>query len=434
MRPVTALAMIACLVVYAAGAQAKEKVVEKSARRVPVWVGTSQAGYIVASTEAPDIEAAKALCMDNVRRQVAEAVAQNVSSSSVSQIDQKSVGNQVTGFLDSYSSTFKTQAAPMPYLQGISPSKVEASYWEKRLDKESGKITVMYAVKYPFPAVDLKELAWRFEKHDREMWGKYQALAEDMGKVESLEQIDRAIDDLGPVISYLFDEGRKNAAQSLQQSYRKLYSSIAFRTISDEPGEYRFCMTLDGRPLKTSQRMTLQSDCATRLTAQTQPDGAIAVKYNYDNCRRDRQSEVAVKMRINNRIVTQPFFVNTGRRAIELWPENTVYLNATGRADSVTLTAIDVRIFFKAGFAGPFTIKTMTLEAPGLSDPLFMDMLNYSCKTQESTVNVTWVGSVKVLEEQYNQMNMLRGSVEVEVPGEAQPKRINFVLPVKTNW
>ncbi len=433
MRGVLIFAFMA-LSLSVAGAKGDIKVVEKSAKKPPVWVGTTQTDYIVTSAIAPDIETAKAQCMDNVRKQIIDAVAQNISSESTSTIDQQSVNSQITGFLDTFSSTTRTQSAPVPYLKGISPSKIEESYWEKRLDKSSSTTTVLYAIKYPFPRVELKELTYQFEKNDKAIWGKYLALADQIDNLESVEQIDRAIVDLNPVIDYLFDNTRKNAAKALQTNYQELYKAITFRTLSNQPGEYRFCMMLNGKLITTSQRMTFDSECATQLSAERQDDGSFLVRYRYDNCRYDRENQVTVRLKLAGRTVPHTFYVTIKKYEVELWAEKIIYFDATERADSVTLTGIGVRMYVKSGLGAPYTIRSMTFEVPGLSAPLFLDGLDLQYSAKESTVNASWKGSVKVLSGQGQFQNMLRGSMEVQLSGDEATKRINFALPMRANW
>ena len=101
------------------------KVVERSYKKAPVWLNTMETEYIITSAVADDLERAKALCMDNIRTQVIESVAQNVQSSSASTLSQETMTSGITDFVDNFSSTFKTQAATVPFLTGISASKAE---------------------------------------------------------------------------------------------------------------------------------------------------------------------------------------------------------------------------------------------------------------------------------------------------------------------
>ena len=138
--------------------------------------------------------------MDNIRKYVIDAVAQNVKSSSESTINQESVNSGIVNFLDSYTYTAQTQSANLPYLTGISESKIEEAYWEKREDKKTKEISYLYCVKYPFPSLELKKLVHEFQRKDNEMNEKYNTLEEQYENITSVAQIDKAVTDLNSLI------------------------------------------------------------------------------------------------------------------------------------------------------------------------------------------------------------------------------------------
>lgn len=425
---VTALAFT----LSSASAQDKIKVKEKSAKKTPVWVGSSQTDYIVTSAIADDLETARNQCLDNVRRYIIQSVAENVKSTTEGMIDQKTIDNEIVSFLDTYTSTYESRAADVPFLKGISASKIEDYYWEKRENKTTGKVSYMYAVKYPFPSVQLKQLVNEFEKRDKEIWGRYLALAEALDNVSSVEEIDRAIADLGPVIDYLFDDTRRNEATTLRDKYRKLYDNISFREISNDLGLYKFTLVLDGRDITTSQRLKTSGDCATQIMSEQTPDG-IEVQYNYDNCFFDDRNGIKVTFRLGSRNVVHEFFYTIKKHEVEIWPEQTAYLTSREKTDS-TLNNIEIRIHLKSGHKNPYVIKSMALEVPGLGDPLFIDNLNTTVTNKEYTLGLTWIGEVELLKKQNNTLNMLKGYMDVEVPEEEVSKRVHFSLPFRANW
>lgn len=425
-------ALFALLLLLPVGASAQVKVVDKSAKKAPTWVNSSETEYIVTSAIKDDLEAAKNQCLDNVRKYIIESVAENVKASSEGTINQQIVNSEIVSFLDAYKSTYQTQAADVPFLKGISASRIEAYYWEKREDKATKNVTYLYAIKYPFPSVELKRMTHEFEKRDKEIWGRYERLAGQLDDVRSVEQIDRAIADLGPVIGYLFDDTRKNQAKALQQSYRKLYDNITFRTISNKLGEYRFSLVLDDRVITTSQRITLKSECATQLASEHRGE-EIAVTYAYDGCAYDEENAVTASFRLDGKTVPHKFFFTVKKYEVAVWPEKTIYLTSKEKSDS-TLTSISIRIPIKNEQGGPVVITDMTLQVPGLSEPLFLDGLNTTVSAKESTLSLTWIGEVELLRKQNVRLNMLRGNMMVEVPAEGITKRIDFSTAFQANW
>ncbi|MDL2231688.1 hypothetical protein LJB85_03005 [Porphyromonadaceae bacterium OttesenSCG-928-L07] len=411
---------------------AQVKVVDQSAKKVPVWVNSSETDYIITSAIKDDMESAKNQCLDNVRKYIIESVAENVTSKTEGEINQTTMNNEIVSFLDQFKSTFQTQAADVPFLKGISASRIEAYYWEKRQDKTTKEVSYLYSIKYPFPAVELKRMIREFEKRDKEMYDKFKNLESRLNEVASLEEIDRSIAELGAVIDYFFDDTRKNAAKALQQSYRKLYDNITFRTLSNELGEYKCCLILDGRVITTSQRLTLKSEVATQLTAEYK-DSDIVVTYNYDGSAYDEENAITVYFRFGGKSVPHKFFYTVKKYQVEIWPEKTLYLTETEKEEDV-LMCINVRMNMKSAHKSAYRIKSMTLDVPGLSEPLFFDDLDKEVTTKEATITLTWTGKVKVLDKQYNKLNLLKGNMDIEIPDENINKRVDFSLSFKANW
>ncbi len=432
MKKLLLIAAVLGLTVTAAAGQAKIKVLDKSAKKVPTWVGSSQTDYIVTQAFAADLETAKNQCLEDVRRQIIRAVAENVSSSSAGSIDQQVMNNEIVSFLDTFTSSYQTQSADVPFLKGISSSKVEAYYWEKQQNRDTKEIKYLYAIKYPFPSVELKQMVFQFEKRDKEIYDKFLVLDAGLDKVSSLEDIDRAIAELNPIISYFFDNTRKTAARALQQSYRNLYSNVSFRTISNKLGEYRFSLVLDGRVITTSQRITAKSDGATEITVEHHGD-QIVVKYNYAGAEWDVENVMTLNVKIGGKSVPHNFSFYVKKAGVRVYPNGTAYLTAEEKSDTL-LRNITVRIPIKSEHSAPMTVRSLTLDVPGLPEPIFLDYLNQTFDRKESTLNVTWLGSVAPLKGHGNKLNMLRGSMEVEIPGEGIDTKVDFSLPFRANW
>ena len=166
------VALLFCMGTGSLFAQAY-KVVEKSDKKAPVWYESAESGYIVASAETGSMEEARQQCLESVKRQIIQAVAQNVEFSDSHIVKQTSGnGDRITEFVDQYMAEGSTRAASspfiicwvIPFIKGISLSKVDGSYWEKRRDKKSGKITYAYAIRYPFPESEHKALVRQFEE------------------------------------------------------------------------------------------------------------------------------------------------------------------------------------------------------------------------------------------------------------------------------
>ena len=158
---------LSCSLYGVADAAQPIKVLDRSASKAPVWLDRTQEEYVITSAIADDLDAARNQCLDNVRTKFIESVAQNVPSNPESRIAQSAGNSGITDFTDQFTSVLKTQSANIPFIRGISVSKIEDSYWEKRMDKETKKVTYLYAIKYPFPRIELKKMTREFEQRDR---------------------------------------------------------------------------------------------------------------------------------------------------------------------------------------------------------------------------------------------------------------------------
>ena len=58
----------------------QQKVVERSAKKTPNWIGVAQTDYVIVSAEDATLEAAKERCLANIRQAIISSVAVNISS------------------------------------------------------------------------------------------------------------------------------------------------------------------------------------------------------------------------------------------------------------------------------------------------------------------------------------------------------------------
>ncbi len=410
---------------------AKIKVTQKSAKKPPVWVNTTQTDYIITSAIEGDIERAKNACIDQVRKYIIDAVAQNVKSTSENNITQETVNNEITRFLDKYHYSSQTQSANLPYLTGISASKVEDSYWEKREDSDTKEVSYLYCIKYPFPRLELKKLVHEFTKKDAEMNDKLASLEKAYQHIYSIEQIGEAVSALTGLADYFFDDIRKKSAQRLQQNYRELYKQIGIREIANELGDYTFALVLRGKPITVSQFPVLKSETLTQLRAEQQ-DSIWRVRYNYETCSASEENSGTIGFRFGGHPLNHRFYVDVEQKDIRLTPMKEVYLTAT-RRDSL-LSGITMRINLNVGKVQQLKIYAITLDVPGLDKPLFIDNLGLSVTDSGmQTLQTTFGGTAILLKAQNYRSNLLKGHLEV-LDEKNNIHRVDFSLPFKANW
>ncbi len=408
------------------------KVVEQSSKKAPVWLNTMETEYIITSAVADDLERAKALCMDNIRTQVIESVAQNVQSSGTSTLSQETMTSGITDFVDNFSSTFKTQAATVPFLTGISASKAEDYYWEKRQDKDTGEITWLYSIKYPFPRIELKRLVDIFDTNDRKMVARYEQLRAEYDDIESVEQIDKAISDLKPLIDYFFDDVRKGDAQTLQRNYSALYGRIFLSEVSSRPGEYVYRLMLGDNPVSISRKPSLKSETLTQLHAEKRGTEWV-VTYDYSDADVNEQNVIRLSQRIGPLSIREEIFADLAGTVIEIKPVGEVSMSAEVRTDSV-VSGITMRMDANTN-RNDLKIKGVTLRVPGIMMPVIADGLDIALTGRGvDTVTLTLPGPYEIDTAKDNtRINILRGSITVS-DGEGVMHKVSISVPAACNW
>lgn len=408
------------------------KVVERSYKKAPVWLNTMETEYIITSAVADDLERAKALCMDNIRTQVIESVAQNVQSSSASTLSQETMTSGITDFVDNFSSTFKTQAATVPFLTGISASKAEDYYWEKRQDKDTGEITWLYSIKYPFPRIELKRLVDIFDTNDRKMVARYEQLRAEYDDIESVEQIDKAVSDLKPLIDYFFDDVRKGDALTLQRNYSALYGRIFLSEVSSRPGEYVYRLMLGDNPVSISRKPSLKSETLTQLHAEKRGTEWV-VTYDYSDADVNEQNVIRLSQRIGPLSIREELFADLAGTVIEIKPVGEVSMAAEVRTDSV-VSGITMRMDANTN-RNDLKIKGVTLRVPGIMMPVIADGLDIALTGRGvDTVTLTLPGPYEIDTAKDNtRINILRGSITVS-DGEGVMHKVSISVPAACNW
>ena len=286
------------------------KVVEKSDKKAPVWYESSEADYLVASAVDADMEAARQKCLESVRRQIIQAVAQNVEFSEKTLLKQTTGnGDEITEFINTYTAEGSVQAASVPFLKGISLSKVQGSYWEKRQDKATKAITYAYAIRYPFPKSELNALVREFDRRDQEMESKLAELEGKMNRMQSVEEIDQTINQLQPVVAYFFDKTRKERAQGVLNGYRKLSTYVSVEGKKSGNNAYTMWLNLQGRKITASALPSLKSNCASQLQAVVKGQDVV-VTYDNIDCLENEENFIEAIFRLDGKVLKHKFHIS----------------------------------------------------------------------------------------------------------------------------
>lgn len=432
MKKLISLALLALVTGFSMNGYAQIKVKEASASKKPVWVGGSENDFIITSAINPDMERAKNQCMDNVRKYIIESVAQNVKSSDISTIDQESVNSGVVNFLDKYAYTYQTEAAKVPFMTGVSPSKIEGYYWEKQVNKKSKEVNYLYSIKYPFPRIELKKLVDEFRTRDEQMSSKLDELEGQLGKITSVEQIDKAVNDLPVLINYFFDDTRKNSAMALSKNYNNLYNNLSIQRLDDQLGKERITLWLAGKPISYSKAPILKSETLAQLQA-TEQDASWAITYDYSACDPTGTNAIDVAWKAGPKSIKTKLFVDVAKNSPKLRLQKEVQLNAKNR-DEAEVSDISVRFSVVADDQKGYVIKSVMLDVSELGEPLNGDNLNIEIPSKGlNAIHFTNTQSFNLKNSSFVVNKILKGYLDVQ-DNTGEVKRIPFSMPYTKNW
>lgn len=423
--------LLACL--YSASAQFK--VVEKSAKKAPAWYRQMMEDYLIVSAHEPTLEAAQAACLQEVKKQIIQAVAQNITFAESSNMSQRLENDEITDFVDTYSSSTDVKAATVPFVQGISLSKVEEYYWEKLQDKKTKKVYYDYSIKYPFTRLELKKLVKDFEARDKKYEAQLVELENHLNEIQSLEDIQASVLKIDPLEEYFFDAMRKKRISSLRQSYKQLYNMISIQGNTVAFGEYKCHLVLQGNPIAISSMPKLKSNCASQLSARSEDGGkTIRILYDAADCLETEENFIEATFRIGGKAVSHKFYIDVKGQKMTVMPEGKVYLTAEAQTDS-TLTNVKVRMTLNSRYANSFTVQNIALEVPGLANTLIKNDINIPYQGIGTYVFETVAeGDWKRVPISSYRIAFIKGSMEIRNEQSGEVLRVQVNLPYVANW
>jgi len=301
------ISVLIILLLFFTGAQAQYNVLEQSSKEKPAWYQSAEGGYLIVSAEDESLEACRQKCLETIKSQIIQAVALHLDFAENSKVKQQINNDRIQKFLN-IQSTSSTDTVKVSYLNGISLSKVEDSYWEKLKDQKTGKTWYSYIIKYPFPDSELKSLIDEFDKYDKEMISKLKMYEAKLNQIASTEEIEQNIIQLGLLTDCFLDQQQKGKVNILIQSYRKLYSFISIEGQLIKPGEYELHLMLQERLISTSQIPGLKSNCASQLKASIKPP-AVIVNYDTTDCLMGKDNFVEVTFRLHGQTIKYLFYI-----------------------------------------------------------------------------------------------------------------------------
>lgn len=349
----------------------KRKVKESSERKQPGWVNGLEKGYIIVVASADGLEDAQQKCLTKVKEQIISSVAENIQSST-EYFRSEQVKNNQSDFAESFQTATKTRAADIPFIKGISLTKVDSYYWEKV--QEGDRMTYYYHMKYPFSEAQLKMLIMEYEKMDRALTEQLEGLLGKIDVMESVEEMSSTIKELQALADGFIDvDPRRDKANVGIAKLKDMLKNVSVETINNTLGEVRMALRIGERTVTTSRKPKVRSNCA-KITDVRNKGKEWIVTYSYDECYEDPENNISAEFLTAYGKASSTFYFNINADKIDIFVNNDI--NITGGNDNGTeVENANCHISITSKYDSPFIIEKVILNF-GNEAPVIIDNLN----------------------------------------------------------
>lgn len=409
---------------------AQYKIVERSAKHAPEWVGQAIPGYLIFSAESATLDMAQQICMENIKNEIVNAIAANITATTTSFSEQTGTNGEFV-LTEGFRSDLKTIAARLPFVSGITIANVEESYWEKRYDNKQKKYSYLVFLKYPFSRMERNRLIAEFQQYDAE---KYQALTDIKMQADNLTNVDDIagyLSDMEPLVAYFFDETRKAEAESLQKNLRQIYKNIAVIPLSNELGRYSYALMYNGRKLFASRLPSARSEYASDISIVPQSDTTFVVTYNYDGCLPEDENTVDLVFNFGGYTNRHKFHFDMAASLLDVLPQGQMVFTVYGQEQGTVADSVMVSFDLHARYDTKFFIKSLVISTSEFSQiefPMsgFMTVLGKGLQHIRLT-------AYQVNYRQNAKKALTDGYMKIENQKNGEIQTINIRLPYKIN-
>jgi len=346
-----------CTVIFPLSLLAQYSVTDKSGKK-PDWTMSMEKGFIVGIGNGTAVEDAKENAMVNVKAQITTAVADHISSTSVSKTTEITA-NKLNELYQSFSNVITTQSGKRDYLQGVSASNVVAFYWEKLTDKQTKAVKYQYFVKYPFSQFDLDDLVEDFRKKDA-------LLTEEMNKALGLldtyttvEELIQCQSQLGKLEAIFIDE-RKSKCQVGIERCKALLASTYLADAGSELGKVRYSIKIGDKIVRCARIPVINSQCA-KIQDRRLGVEVCEISYLFDECYDEPGNNVKVSYTLGNTRPEKMFYFDVAETKAELMISGNIRIMGGDVVGDKVTNAVCV-IPIKSKFDSPCAVTNLKLE------------------------------------------------------------------------
>lgn len=433
------LITIACLLLTFTWAGAQNKVIERSAKKVPTWLNTAVDDKLVVTVTASTLADAQTRAIDAVTERIILSVASNVSVAQTN-LATETVTNNGVESKDAYERLSKMRSANLPFLKGISQNKVEDVYWQRIRDKQTKKEHIEYSILYPYSRSEQRTLQAQFEKLDAEKVARYKALEQHIDQIAAVDDIKAAITELAALKEYFFDDVRIKQTEGLILRYRQLYDALTLTGKFTDDSHYFLQLLLKGKPIGVSKVPTVKSNCAGQIAVVPQ-DGGFMISFVTEDCLPEEENFLDVQLRIENKKLQQKAYfsgkddssINIAQAVV---PEGKIYLTTEAiNKNTHIITDVSIRMTLNNRQGVTFVLKSIELEVPELVAPLVFDDIDTTYGSKGIIqLRALAKGEVQLRTNIKGTRSLVKGYITVVNPTNNATETIKVALPYASNW
>lgn len=285
-----------------------QKVIDKSQKKRPAWIGTTADGFLYSSATASDLESARQQSLANLKVEMLGAVAENIESSTESRVGMVSEGKEVSSSVNIVQKGYSS-VARLPFLSGVSFANATDSYWEKTKDK-NGTTSYTFHLLYPFPDSVYKELKREFDRLDGSQASLVSHYEKSVGLFNSVDSLVDALRKVESAEDYFFDNTRRTWAENVAGKYRRRLKALNIVSRQTSANAFECWMELDGKIMSSSLTPKAQSKCAENIKCAS--DGRIfTITFSDDYCVADDDNIITLTFNINGERVKHELHFTT---------------------------------------------------------------------------------------------------------------------------
>ena len=294
--------------IFCAGC-ATVKVTESSVRRAPQWVFGAEHNFLIVSAEAEDIETAKNKALNEVKKQMVNAISENIRTTSHTTTEELGV-DDAYATVELYREELATESGNVPFLSQVTLANVTDYYWEKRYDKKTKAEWYVYHLKYPFSRLNQDELIAKFEAQEAAINRQLKELEQvDFSTFSSVEQMVAQGTALRTFQSTLMEnDGRRKACDRILRGYKSNVEQLTIQAVSVDREKTLYEVYLGEKKMACNIRPYLRSKCLEQMNWQVK-DGVNVVTYDYSECFEDEQNYIDITITVMGKKINHRYFI-----------------------------------------------------------------------------------------------------------------------------